>query len=890
MSTAALSIQNRNNTNFPTELIQFLREAKWSSAYDFLFYHQNLVRYFVTQTDARGILVFHGTGMGKSLLAAAIAIDAMMGTSVLNQAVVNQESAPAIATIRDQPVPDEPRAIIGGAVDAIHGDAARRRAQKQPRTAWNRQVIVLLTKSLAENMKGEIVHYCQARSEIDKTFGASMPPSEIAIREWVERNFDFVSMNASNMLKQMSRAASGVAGDDAANDAVIDRKASEVMQMGELNDKLLIVDEAHNLFRAVTNGSANAEGLYKMIMRAKNIKLVFLTGTPIANDPFELSVCFNMLAGSIVLPEYYEDFHRHFVDQRTHTIRNREKFQNRLFGLVSHVDHTSTPGRGRFADDAEAAAATASADRELPRVDFPKELDTEIVRVPMTKDQYAAYMTARDRERTTVGGAPPERRLGVMEMARHLQIGKVDVALRKPGAEFESSYRVHSRQLGNYCPPENLRIRIAEFGADTDAARQAALEALSEITVESAKYDAVFERMQKHRGQLGLLYSQFVGLGGLASFGKYLVQKGYQEFTRAYLGSADGAPPAKPAGDEQEANALPAEEGNIAPPEADTLPAEGSPKSERKAEEPAVDTPPKEEHKAEESSADTSPRGERKTADTSPKIERKADAPRPQPPLAVAGRPSDVRPARRFAVISGGVPIEIRTEIIRAFTDPDNAHGDKIEMLLVSATGAEGIDLKNIRHVHILEPYWNYNRIQQVKARAIRNGSHSTLPPTERDVAVYIYIASHPADAQPAPGMKALEDTSDMELYNSSVAGRELISSFERALKEISIECVINAGPSCRVCAPTGTRLFSDSLVRDISAIDPCAPIEKKRIEAKTFKIGAMTYHYVLNPANIFGVDIFVYDPRVRASRPLPLDDRDYELIAKSILTAEAKR
>ena len=40
--------------------------------------------------------------------------------------------------------------------------------------------------------------------------------------------------------------------------------------------------------------------------------------------------------------------------------------------------------------------------------------------------------------------------------------------------------------------------------------------------------------------------------------------------------------------------------------------------------------------------------------------------------------------------------------------------------MMISPAGAEGINLNNVRQVHILEPYWNEVRIEQ-KITAIEN-------------------------------------------------------------------------------------------------------------------------------------------------------------------------
>ena len=62
-------------------------------------------------------------------------------------------------------------------------------------------------------------------------------------------------------------------------------------------------------------------------------------------------------------------------------------------------------------------------------------------------------------------------------------------------------------------------------------------------------------------------------------------------------------------------------------------------------------------------------------------------------------------------------------------------------ILLASKTGAEGINLENVRNVHVLEPHWNPALIDQVIGRAIRVCSHARLPMEERTVEVKIYIS-----------------------------------------------------------------------------------------------------------------------------------------------------
>ena len=54
---------------------------------------------------------------------------------------------------------------------------------------------------------------------------------------------------------------------------------------------------------------------------------------------------------------------------------------------------------------------------------------------------------------------------------------------------------------------------------------------------------------------------------------------------------------------------------------------------------------------------------------------------------------------------------------------------------------SEGLDFKNIRQVHIIEPWYNLSRHSQIIGRAIRKNSHINLPDEEQNVEVFEYCA-----------------------------------------------------------------------------------------------------------------------------------------------------
>jgi hypothetical protein len=83
-------------------------------------------------------------------------------------------------------------------------------------------------------------------------------------------------------------------------------KMTELTNSGKRNpfdNKVVIIDEAHNLVSRIANAGSKKESiagqLYKYLLDAVNTKVIFLTGTPIINTPREISILFNMLRGYI---------------------------------------------------------------------------------------------------------------------------------------------------------------------------------------------------------------------------------------------------------------------------------------------------------------------------------------------------------------------------------------------------------------------------------------------------------------------------------------------------------------------------------------------------------------------------------------------------------------
>ena len=140
---------------------------------------------------------------------------------------------------------------------------------------------------------------------------------------------------------------------------------------------------------------------------------------------------------------------------------------------------------------------------------------------------------------------------------------------------------------------------------------------------------------------------------------------------------------------------------------------------------------------------------------------------------------------------------------LEPYKESGNLHGEICKVFAISSAGAEGISLKNVRSVHIMEPYWNNARLDQVKGRAIRICSHADLPLNERNVDIYTYCAVYPRDEKDKVTGKDLIDfttaaadggkTTDEFILNISKRKEKISNGLLTIMKEASVDCFLNS-------------------------------------------------------------------------------------------------
>ena len=120
-----------------------------------------------------------------------------------------------------------------------------------------------------------------------------------------------------------------------------------------------------------------------------------------------------------------------------------------------------------------------------------------------------------------------------------------------------------------------------------------------------------------------------------------------------------------------------------------------------------------------------------------------------------------------------------------------------VDVILITGAGAEGISLRGVRQVHIMEPFWNEVRIQQVIGRAARLQSHSHLPEPDRNVMVYRYVMRFSEGSQRQDQQLRRYDgnlTTDQHVDALAARKASLAATFLSALRSVAVDCGMHPG------------------------------------------------------------------------------------------------
>jgi hypothetical protein len=230
--------------------------------------------------------------------------------------------------------------------------------------------------------------------------------------------------------------------------------------------------------------------------------------------------------------------------------------------------------------------------------------------------------------------------------------------------------------------------------------------------------------------------------------------------------------------------------------------------------------------------------------------------------------------------IPNNIATQLRTKSL------NNNLGEIIKILMITSAGSEGINLRNTRYVHIMEPYWHPVRIEQVIGRARRICSHQSLPKELQTVEVFIYIMTFTQsqlDSDFAIELKLkdlsknrpyLPQTSDQKLFEISTIKEQLTSQLLKAVKETSIDCATHSkssskeGLACLSFGQPSVNSFSynPNYTQDENDTVAALNIERVDWEARPITIKTTGKRYMLR---VDTNQIYDYDSVIQA-RQIP--------------------
>lgn len=643
------------------------------------------------------------------------------------------------------------------------------------------------------------------------------------------------------------------------------RDLTQDYSINPFDNKVIIIDEAHNFVSRIVNKLKRPESLsmrlYEYLLSAENCRIVLLTGTPMINYPNEIAILFNILRGYIKtwtipikikaagrklnkdeLIKIFEKFDiLDYLDYRPRTglltvtknpfgfinvnkeglykgvtnfkINNRGDVDDSKFvGLLTYIlnqndievvssniqvdtykalDDSLDSFQTRFIDPNTGNIKNAnllkkriiglssyfrSAQEQL-MPSYDKDTDFKVIKIPMSNFQFGVYEQARIQERKVAKSAAKKKKKQTAD----------DVY-----SDTVSSYRIFSRAFCNFVFPENRRpmpqdgqdiIGVLKGTADEDI-----LDAIS-VREKINNPDGLFElddadileseaKNERSDDYAERIQAEMRYLEENSS--RYLNPKGLETYSPKFLNVLENLKDPEFRGLHLIYTQFRTIEGigvlKL------ILDANGFTQFKIKKNEAGIwqlAIPEKE---------------------------------RGLPTYALyTGTESDEEKEIIRNIYNSkwnNVPDNLTSELSRISSN--NFYGEIIKILMITASGAEGIDLKNTRYVHLIEPYWHPVRTEQVIGRARRICSHQDLPPELRTVNVFLYLMTFTEDQLSGDGAIELKlndgskfnadipVTSDEALYEISVIKERISTQLLNSVKEASMDCVIYNKPGTK--------------------------------------------------------------------------------------------
>jgi len=135
----------------------------------------------------------------------------------------------------------------------------------------------------------------------------------------------------------------------------------------------------------------------------------------------------------------------------------------------------------------------------------------------------------------------------------------------------------------------------------------------------------------------------------------------------------------------------------------------------------------------------------------------------------------------KYVLFTSNTPDSDISKALIRLRSSSNANGDDIRVVIASPKVSEGVDFRYVRQIHVLDPWFNMSRLEQVIGRGMRTCSHARLPFKDQNCTVYLHVCRYANSKQ---------ETVDEFMYRTFVEqkGRK-IAKVKRYIMESAMDC-----------------------------------------------------------------------------------------------------
>ena len=898
-----------------------LREAKTGKFA--LLPHQKIVRdYLNVYTPYRGLLLYHGLGSGKTCTSIAIA----EGLKTSNQVLIMT-----------------PASLRANYIKQLKecGDSLYKKNQywEFVETKANPDIIPVLAKNLSigddyiKKNGGAWLVNIKKESNFETLPTAKREEIDLQINEMIRSKYRFINYNG------LRNSHLGVLTND--------------FTENPFDNKVVIIDEAHNFISRIVNKLKKEESLsmrlYEYLLSAQNVRIVLLTGTPIINYPNEIGILFNILRGYIktwtfrlniktgqkidaqrlrdlfekndvydyldykpsggiltvtrnpfgfasklrkgkdkkiinkgvqssekgvvsdadfqkkiirtlakidievfpvdnfttahkALPDDMEGFKNLFIEGESGNIKNMDMFKRRVLGLTSYFK--------------------SAQEKLLPR--YVPDRDLQVIKIPMSDYQFGVYEAARADERRQETNNAKRRKKGG----------------DKVYDDTTSTYRIFSRAFCNFAFPKPPGRPFPKEGEDVKDALEGGLdEDAIDATPTKEKIDnpdgrftaddaALLEQLEKESldsGYEGRINSALQFLRDNAE--QTIMPEALKTYSPKFLTILENLQDVDLQGIHLIYSQFRTLEGigilKV------ILEANGFAQlkiRKNAAEQWVLDV---------------------------------TDEDMLKPKFALYTGTESAEEKDIILNITNStwenVPSTITDRLLDHYTN--NHLGEIVKVFMITSSGSEGIDMRNVRYVHIVEPYWHPVRSQQVIGRARRICSHEDLPEELRTVNVFMYLMTFTEEQLTSDSSielrlkdkskidKKTPLTSDEALFEISNIKEDINRQILKAIKESAMDCSVHSSSKdgeplvCYSISSAKPNKFSYSPSISNEESDTITAINRETVKwrAKKVTIDGKSFAFRKETSAVYDLDSYMQAIKTPGVNPIKIGTLEFE-------------